>query len=271
LALKVCGGGLFFIFKKEYLKMASPQTENGFTKIANELLEAFSRIRISGEENQVFWVILRKTYGFKKIEDNISLSQFMLSTGINKPNICRALSKLITKNMIIKNDNKDITSYRIQKDYSKWLPLSKLITIINIDNKKQEKPLSILRHTKDNTKENIIVPKSKKTSKPQTYDNYLRIWEERKELYFNLYERKWKHLTEKDIKDWKEAFPNMDIKIEFAKMKVWLLSHPKECKSKRLWRKFANGWISRGASRLPKKAEKKLSAYELSKKGMKQW
>lgn len=43
-----------------------PQTENGFTQIANELIEQFARIRIPGEAMQVFWVMLRKIYGFHK-------------------------------------------------------------------------------------------------------------------------------------------------------------------------------------------------------------
>ncbi len=121
--------------------MASPQVENGYTMLANELLEAYSMIRVSGEENQLFWFIIRKTYGFKKKEDAISLSQFSIGTGINKPNVCRALSNLIKKNLIIKNDNGLITSYRIQKDYAKWKALSKKIRLskeiidpINIDN-----------------------------------------------------------------------------------------------------------------------------------------
>ena len=111
---------------------ANPQTENGFTKLANELLEAFSLSRISGEENQVFWTIIRKTYGFNKTWDEISLSQFCLATGMNKQNVCRALSKLIKKKMIIKTDKGKIAKYRIQKDYTTWLPLSKLITLSNL-------------------------------------------------------------------------------------------------------------------------------------------
>ena len=135
--------------------MASPQVENGYTMLSNELLEAYAMIRISGEENQLFWFIVRKTYGFKKKDDAISLSQFSLATGINKQNVCRALSKLIIKNMIIKNDNGLITRYRIQKDYTSWKPLSKKIikkSVIKIDNL----PLSKKIHTKETiTKENI--------------------------------------------------------------------------------------------------------------------
>ena len=57
--------------------MANPQKENGYTAIANEIMEALCRHRIPGEDRQVLDVIFRKTYGFNKIEDYISLSQFV--------------------------------------------------------------------------------------------------------------------------------------------------------------------------------------------------
>ena len=46
--------------------MVSPQWENGYTKIANEILESLARIRINGEARQVLDVIIRKTYGYGK-------------------------------------------------------------------------------------------------------------------------------------------------------------------------------------------------------------
>ncbi|MBI5447822.1 MAG: replication protein [Gammaproteobacteria bacterium] len=64
--------------------MVTPQCEDGYTKIANELLEALARIRIPGETHQVLDTVLRKTYGYGKKEDAISLSQFVLATGLSK-------------------------------------------------------------------------------------------------------------------------------------------------------------------------------------------
>ena len=120
--------------------MASPQIENGYTKIANEIIEALAGIRISGEEMQALWVILRKTYGWNKKEDKISLSQFALLTGVKKPNIIRAIKKLLSKKIIIiKNDNGNPLKYRFNKDFDAWKPLSKKITVIKKDNKSLSK------------------------------------------------------------------------------------------------------------------------------------
>ncbi len=131
--------------------MASPQVENGYTKIANELLEAQARIRIPGEARQVLDVILRKTYGYGKKEDAISLSQFSLATGLKKPNCVRAVNKALAMNLIIKKDNGNIPIYRINKDFETWKPLSKKITlskkikiIIQKDTHKRKKKKEII-------------------------------------------------------------------------------------------------------------------------------
>ncbi len=109
--------------------MADVQTENAFITIATELVEALANIRISGEEYQCLWVIIRKTYGWKKKMDWIALSQFQEMTGIAKPSIVRALGKLVAKNIIYKKVNAYGVSYGIQKNYSKWKPLTKKLTV----------------------------------------------------------------------------------------------------------------------------------------------
>lgn len=107
--------------------MAGPQLENGYTQIANELLEAIARVRIPGETRQIYDTIIRKTYGFHKKADMISLSQFVLATGINRQNVIRAIKQLLTMNLIIKDDTGITCKYSINKDFISWRPLSKKI------------------------------------------------------------------------------------------------------------------------------------------------
>lgn len=106
----------------------SPQLENGYVKIANELLEALIRYRIPGEQRQCFDFIIRKTYGFNKKEDQISNSQFVEATGLRPANVSRATKALSDKKLVIKTDNGRATSYRINKYYVEWKVLSKVIT-----------------------------------------------------------------------------------------------------------------------------------------------
>lgn len=96
--------------------MASPQKENGYTPIANEILESLAYLRLPGECWSLLMVIFRNTYGYQKKTDWISLNQMMAKTGMGKPNISRAKKKLIARNLIIQSDNK----YQFNKDYASW-------------------------------------------------------------------------------------------------------------------------------------------------------
>jgi len=158
--------------------MANPQPDK-YTKFSNELLEALARIRISGEARQVLDVIFRKTYGFHKKEDQISLSQFALSTGLVRPLVVRGVSKLITLNIIIiKKDNTFGNIYRINKDFDTWKPLSKkirgvskkIISVIKKDNLLLSKKI----HTKDSIKD-TIQKKEKLPTHLQT-NSFRTIW-----------------------------------------------------------------------------------------------
>ena len=104
-----------------------PHLKNGYTKIANELIDQFCKYRLSGEEWKVLWVIIRKTYGFNKKMDMISLSQFSQATGITRQNAKRALKSLYSKKIIavLKKEYRSVVSYGIQKSYKEWKPVLK--------------------------------------------------------------------------------------------------------------------------------------------------
>jgi hypothetical protein len=69
--------------------------------------------------------IIRKTYGWNKKSDWISLSQFHERTNIPIPHICRALQLLQKQNIITKGGNRVNPKYSVQKDYDSWLELPK--------------------------------------------------------------------------------------------------------------------------------------------------
>ena len=158
--------------------MNSPQLENGFTQIANELYDALVAFRIPGEERQCLDYIIRKTYGFHKVEDSISNSQFVSATGLKKGNVCRAIKSLVLKQLVIKNDNKRIPTYRFNKNYKQWKVLSKKQPVINMTTsviKSDNKVLSKAMDTKD-SKDTIQKIKRKKFIPPCLEDvkNYFK-------------------------------------------------------------------------------------------------
>lgn len=124
--------------------MANPQKEKGYVPIANTIFEAFRSIRIPGEARQVLDCIIRQTYGYNKKEDRISLQQFSDWTGLEKPEVCRALAKLQIMKLIIgekANSRKIATKYSLNKNYDEWVPLAKKPIIVGekANNKKPKK------------------------------------------------------------------------------------------------------------------------------------
>jgi phage replication O-like protein O len=113
--------------------MAKPQTEKGYTRIANELLDALAQIRVPGEARQVLDVVFRQTYGWNRKDACISLSQFAVATGLKRPNVIRALRVLFGMNLIIRSDTTPASKFRINKDFDTWRPLSKAIPGIRSD------------------------------------------------------------------------------------------------------------------------------------------
>jgi phage replication O-like protein O len=109
--------------------MASPQKENGYTPIANEIMEALCRTRIPGEDRQVLDAILRKTYGWSKCEDHISMGQIANLTGLKRQNVGRSIKALRSRNIItvIKNDDSYLNLLKFNKDHESWVS-SKMIT-----------------------------------------------------------------------------------------------------------------------------------------------
>jgi phage replication O-like protein O len=100
----------------------NPQLENGYLKIANELVEALSKTDLSGQEFRVLLSIIRKTYGFNKKSDHVSRSQFMELTGIdNKHRISQLTNNLYSKNIIDRKTKiGKTTKFSINKNYSNW-------------------------------------------------------------------------------------------------------------------------------------------------------
>ena len=134
--------------------MANPQAENGHTDIANEILESLYKITISPLEWRVLLFILRKTYGWHKKVDRISLSQFAKGIGIDRRIAHRTIKKLSSKQMIavIQTDDSQILSYEFEKDYSKWKLSSKQMTLSKLSSKQMTKLSSKQSPTKENEK-----------------------------------------------------------------------------------------------------------------------
>src|SRR4051812_14345160 len=104
--------------------MTNPQKENGYTPIANEIVEALARTNLSPYESRLLWCVFRKTYGWNQKDDWIALSQLVEMTGMQKSHVSRAKSKLLERHIVTQTGNR----ISFNKFYTQWRELPKQVT-----------------------------------------------------------------------------------------------------------------------------------------------
>lgn len=103
--------------------MSNVQLENGFTRIANELLEVIQQYKFSLNELKIILCVFRFTYGFNRKEHEMSLTFFMNHTGLNRSRVNSSLKSLIENNVLIvtkKGNAKTSNTYMFNKNYNTW-------------------------------------------------------------------------------------------------------------------------------------------------------
>ena len=102
--------------------MADVQKENGYTAIANELLEAICNSGFSAMELKVILTIARFTYGFSQKENEMSLgfiANFMKYK--DRAGVSRAVTRLIKSNVIhLVGTHGQSRVLSLNKDYDTW-------------------------------------------------------------------------------------------------------------------------------------------------------
>ena len=261
---------------------ATPQRENGHIDIANTLADHFMKIRISGKEWQVLWVILRETYGRVDYKDGklykdkggwvkkkiapISFTQLANLTGIKRRNIWKIVQKLIQRNLVIKKGDDTVSKkgdytickYGLQKDWRKWTSSPIRVTVIKKDDrgviKKDDRGVikkddrGVIK--KDDSKIGLkSIPERdsdapKETSKETSKET---TTVQKQKINFDFNKEKWENIKNKDKEGWLEAYPSCDINTELAQMREWLISNPN--KKKKNYRRFIINWLSRSQER----------------------
>jgi len=109
--------------------MASPQKENGYTPIANEILEKIAIQPLNGTQFRILLVVWRYTYGYSRKEHELSETFISRATSIHKKQIQRELMELINFRIITVEKQPTFNSSRIisfNKDYDSWEVTKKL-------------------------------------------------------------------------------------------------------------------------------------------------
>lgn len=159
---------------------ASPQLENGFTRIANEIAEALMRTNISAYQGRVLWAIWRETYGFQKKEAWISNSRLVGMTGLRKQHVSRTIKELLDRHIVTRSGYK----VGFNKDYTQWRELPRQVTVSNSGYKVTQDgyPSNQSRGTTKKIKRKTVYrPSSGKDADPNVkviIDHYFTVFEE---------------------------------------------------------------------------------------------
>ena len=79
----------------------SAQLENGYTRIANEILDHMCQTKLNGSQFRICMAIWRFTYGFNRKEFPISIKSISEATGINKRQVQRELNALVAAHIVL--------------------------------------------------------------------------------------------------------------------------------------------------------------------------
>lgn len=143
-----------------YMNSKELQVETGhFTRIVNPLIEQLIKIPFKGCELAMVIFIIRKTYGYQKAQDAISLTQFEEGTGRSRQTIVTALKNLQLVNVVrlVKKgtSKKQSNIWAINKYYDTW----KLVNMARLVKRRHStsltEPLQLVyppRHTKERQK-----------------------------------------------------------------------------------------------------------------------
>ncbi len=203
--------------------MENPQRENGHIEIANEIVEKLATFHLSGNEWQVFWVVIRKTWGWNKKEDAISLTQFQKETNLSRPSVKEAIDKLVGKKVLVVGKKELVVgkkelgtnTYGFNKLYSQWVVGKKELVgfSVKVVGKKEPKLVGKKEHTIDNKDINT------------------------KDIYIDMQNTL---LLPENLEKLKTKFPLVDIHMEIEKMIDWRKNNRKRIID---YMAFARNWL----------------------------
>lgn len=75
--------------------MSSPQLEDGYTRVANQIFDRIMKLALSGSQLRIVMAVWRYTYGYNRKEHGLSIEFLTEATGLNKTSVKKELKNLI--------------------------------------------------------------------------------------------------------------------------------------------------------------------------------
>lgn len=102
--------------------MASPQKENGFVAIANELFEAiYMHFDFTKRQLKVISAVIRHTYGWGRKTCTLSLREIGRETGLDYRHVSTTVQELIECAVLhVSGERGGSKTYALNKNYDEW-------------------------------------------------------------------------------------------------------------------------------------------------------
>lgn len=101
----------------------SAQLEDGYTRIADQILEEISKQKLNGTQFRILMVVWRYTYGFNRKDHEMSLSFFEKATELGKTQLDREIKNLIESKVLVVTKESTYTASRklqFNKNIAEW-------------------------------------------------------------------------------------------------------------------------------------------------------
>ena len=123
------------------MEEGNPQLENGFTRIANEILEAILRFDFTETDFRVVLLLIRRTYGYQRKEARMSSRLVAKMTHRSQPQVVKAIQRLVSRRVLVPVEGTVLPGrgnvYRLNKYHLNWVGDNKKQSVLLGDNKKQ--------------------------------------------------------------------------------------------------------------------------------------
>lgn len=132
--------------------MANPQKENGYTAIANEIMEHICKTTLNGTQFRIILFIWRQTYGWKNRKEFEMSSAFIAEgIGTNRNHVDRELATLIERKIVLVGGigKRRGRLLSVNKNYEEWQAAT--ATKEKPVTKKPSKPRKTKKYEEDNT------------------------------------------------------------------------------------------------------------------------
>lgn len=163
--------------------MARDIEDGNYTRIHNDILDAMAVANLTIREYKCLIFLLRKTYGWSRKEDAISLEQWSSGTGLSISAVAQTLNKLEQKNIISRDRSaggrSKTTTYSFNKYFEQW---RETVSVETVSEETVLKPLnsvgsvkktvSVLTDTKESkeiTTANAVAPMAPQSPFIQTF------------------------------------------------------------------------------------------------------